>query len=178
MAKVLKHHPTQPVAGEVVLSTGETVQEFEGRLKKEGRFTEYRRVLGEMVKAERVRFHTIRKREAGNWRPLRWNGGEDEKKSSTTWESVRWAVEALGLHETGVPVGMHQAPSKESWSLFNWGRRAPEKLYSLWVNLGLKRDTDHDGDRKTKLQVEEINQMLAELLDDKLLRVMRDADGE
>jgi hypothetical protein len=107
--------------------------------------------------------------------------GESEEEGGY-WESLNWALEAMGRWEAGEQLGPSQSPGPRAWALFTWGRRNKDKFFSHFAGESRKQAVDEEVAGKVAGQkdVEELKEMLRELrsavLDEQLPVFQRD-DG-
>lgn len=162
----------------------ETVRDFNARLRKEGRWNEYS-YRARTLRDESEGTLTLAQAQArlrpqyppleGAIQPMLGVGldspvcleWDDDCNEGSFFEVLEWVSRALGQTDAGAQLKAGNAPGPQTWGLFSWARKNREKFYAAFHKEQVRQSALAEGDtigaRRTKFQVEEINDMLSEL---------------
>jgi len=158
-----------------ILSTGETIKEFNSRLYREHRTEEFRERCAALREAEGISFLKARRRLASEFAPVDGGGAPASqvtpsgsgagaptepvalveqgpagppasfKDAASYAESLQWVGTALGLADQGHAIKAKDAPGPTAWGLFCWALKQRKEFYALWATEGRKRSEEEDG---------------------------------
>jgi len=158
-----------------ILSTGETIREFNARLYREHRTEEFRERCAALREAEGISFLKARRRLAGEFGPVDGGGAPAARvkpsgdgagapvepvvaveqgpagpptsfeDTASYAESLQWVGTALGLADQGHAINAKDAPGPTAWGLFCWALKQRKEFYALWATEGRKRSEEEDG---------------------------------
>jgi len=165
-----------------VLSTGETVTEFNRRLYAAGLTEEFRIECRVLAGSEEISYAAARRRLAEEYPPERRNvatkAGEareeewegklglvefDGGEEGSISETLQWVADAMGWLKAGKGMEELEFPGPRALSCLDWARSQPDKFWALLTGESRKQTgADAEGEGEVHLQAGEIEEMLAE----------------